>query len=123
MRKFIHNRSRLLPEPCYHSERFPRPATLSSESIMRLFSHLRARVFLIAPILLCVLLSTAHAQQPQTETTPAADDVIRINSELIQTDVMVFDRQGRFVDGLKPEQFELRVDGKPVQVSFFERVT
>jgi len=36
---------------------------------------------------------------------------------------MVFDRQGRFVDGLKPEQFELRVDGKPVQVSFFERVT
>ena len=36
---------------------------------------------------------------------------------------MVFNRQGRFVDGLKPEQFELRVDGKPVQVSFFERVT
>jgi len=36
---------------------------------------------------------------------------------------MVFNRQGRFVDGLKPEQFELRVDGKPMQVSFFERVT
>ncbi len=35
---------------------------------------------------------------------------------------MVFDKQGRFVEGLKPEQFELKVDGKPVQLSFFERV-
>ena len=35
---------------------------------------------------------------------------------------MVFDKQGRFVDGLKPEQFQLFVDGKPQSVSFFERV-
>jgi VWFA-related protein len=50
-------------------------------------------------------------------------DVIRINTELIQTGVMVFDKRGRFVDGLKPEQFELRVDGKLVQFSSFDRVT
>ncbi|MDQ3133336.1 MAG: VWA domain-containing protein, partial [Acidobacteriota bacterium] len=43
--------------------------------------------------------------------------------ELIQTDVMVFDNQGRFVSGLKPEQFLLRVDGQPQQILFFERVT
>lgn len=123
MRKFIHNHSHLPPEPCYHSGRFPQPATLSCESIMPLFSHPRARAILIASSFLCVLLSTARAQQSQSETPPQTDDVVRINTELIQTDVMVFDRQGRFVDGLKPEQFELRVDGKPVQVSFFERVT
>lgn len=35
---------------------------------------------------------------------------------------MVFDKQGRFVDGLRPEQFELRVDGKPQAISFFDRV-
>lgn len=58
-------------------------------------------------------------QEPQDE--PA--DVIRINTELIQTGVMVFDKRGRFVDGLKPEQFELRVDGKLVQFSSFDRVT
>jgi VWFA-related protein len=92
---------------------------------MPLFSHLRARAVLTISSLLClcVSLSTTRAQQPQNESTQATDDVVRINTELIQTDVMVFDRQGRFVDGLKPEQFELRVDGKPVQVSFFERVT
>lgn len=47
---------------------------------------------------------------------------MRISTELVQTDVMVFDGSGKFVDGLKPEQFELRVDGKPQQVVFFERV-
>lgn len=59
------------------------------------------------------------AQERQDE--PA--DVVRINTELIQTGVMVFDKRGHFVDGLKPEQFELRVDGKLVQFSSFDRVT
>ncbi|MDX6694081.1 MAG: hypothetical protein QOF02_1684 [Blastocatellia bacterium] len=61
---------------------------------------------------------------PSTTTTPQqdTDDVIRINTELVQTDVMVFDKGGRFVDNLPREQFEVRVDGKPVPVSFFERV-
>lgn len=47
---------------------------------------------------------------------------MKINTELVQTDVMVFDKNGHFVDGLKPEQFELRVDGKPQPLLFFERV-
>jgi VWFA-related protein len=50
-------------------------------------------------------------------------DVIRVNTDLVQTGVMVFDKRGKFVDGLRPEQFELRVDGKPVAFSFFDRVT
>jgi VWFA-related protein len=41
---------------------------------------------------------------------------------LVQASVTVLDKQGRFVDGLKREQFELRVDGKPQPISFFERV-
>jgi VWFA-related protein len=36
---------------------------------------------------------------------------------------MVFDKQGRFVEGLRPEQFELTLDGKAQSISFFERVT
>jgi VWFA-related protein len=35
---------------------------------------------------------------------------------------MVFDKAGKFVEGLKPEQFELRVDGKLQSVSFFDRI-
>lgn len=49
--------------------------------------------------------------------------MLRINTELVQTDVMVFDKQGRFVEGLQPEQFELQVNGKRMPISFFERVT
>jgi VWFA-related protein len=35
---------------------------------------------------------------------------------------MVFDKSGKFVEGLKPEQFELKVDGRAQTVSFFESV-
>ena len=71
------------------------------------------------------LLAPARAQQPDAPApTTVRDDeeVVRISTELVQTDVMVFDGSGKFVDGLKPEQFELRVDGKPQQVVFFERI-
>ncbi|HEV2707356.1 MAG TPA: VWA domain-containing protein [Pyrinomonadaceae bacterium] len=71
------------------------------------------------------VVALAQGQQPTPENVPPAqeDEVIQITSELIQTGVMVFDKQGRFVDKLKVEDFELRVDGKPVPVSFFERIT
>jgi len=49
-------------------------------------------------------------------------DVVRVNTSLVQTDVMVFDKQGAFVDGLRREQFALKVDGKPSDIAFFERV-
>lgn len=49
-------------------------------------------------------------------------DVVRINTELVQTDVTVLDKKGRFVEGLSLEQFELTLDGKPQPISFFERV-
>jgi VWFA-related protein len=51
-----------------------------------------------------------------------SDDVLRINTELVQTDVMVFDRRGQFVDGLKPEQFVLTLNGQAKNISIFERV-
>ncbi len=77
-------------------------------------------------VLLCslALVPLAHAQKPETiQAPPEANEVVRITTELVQTDVMVFDQQGRFVEGLQPEQFDLRVDGKAVPISFFERVT
>ena len=49
-------------------------------------------------------------------------DVVRINTELVQTGVAVVDKQGQFVDGLKKEDFELRVDGRVVPISFFENI-
>jgi VWFA-related protein len=58
-------------------------------------------------------------QQP---TAPQNQDVIRTNTELVQTGVTVVDSHGNFVNGLKQEQFELIVEGKPQTISFFEEV-
>jgi VWFA-related protein len=74
-------------------------------------------------VLLCLLFYSAPGQQPsQTPAAEKDDDVIRINTDLVQTDVVVLDRQGRFVDGLQRDQFELRVDTQPQTISFFERI-
>jgi len=62
--------------------------------------------------------------QAQNPSKPEQnDDVIRVNTELVQTDVMVFDKKGHFVEGLTPEQFKLSLDGQARSVSIFERVT
>ena len=50
-------------------------------------------------------------------------EVVRVYTELVQTDVSVFDKQGNFVDKLRKEDFELRIDGKARPIEFFERVT
>ncbi|MGI9067936.1 MAG: VWA domain-containing protein [Pyrinomonadaceae bacterium] len=87
----------------------------------------RLRLIRLAKIsgLVCVLScpqgflgQTIEQSKPQDQS-----EVLRVYTELVQTDVMVFDKQGRFVPGLKREDFELRIDGKPKAIEFFEKVT
>ncbi len=61
--------------------------------------------------------------EPKPPTAKAADDVIRVFTELVQTDVMVFDKQGKFVNGLTRDNFELRVDGKIKPLQSFDLIT
>lgn len=72
-------------------------------------------LFLLLACCLVACLSSVSGQEQ-------GDEVVRVNTDLVQTDVMVFDKQGRFVDGLKREQFELMIDGKAQPISFFEQV-
>ena len=89
---------------------------------MKLLTNSRA-LLLVAVCLLIFSSTTTSGQQNERQTSPVQnDDVIRIKSELVQTGVMVFDKQGRFVDGLRREQFELSVGGKPQPITFFEQV-
>jgi len=76
-------------------------------------------------VLLAALFSPPAGSAQTTPQKPAdtQPDVIRVNTELVQTDVTVFDKQGHFVDGLRSEQFALKIDNKPAAISFFERVT
>ncbi len=70
---------------------------------------------------LLTLVPSARAQR-QNQTPQAQDDVVRVKTELVQTDVTVVDKRGRVVTGLKPDQFELRVDSRPQPLAFFEEV-
>jgi VWFA-related protein len=69
----------------------------------------------------CWLCAAPGAAQEQGSANQKPD-VVRVNTALVQTDVMVFNKQGGFVDGLKRDQFVLKVDGKPRDISFFERI-
>jgi VWFA-related protein len=78
-------------------------------------------------VIRCAILSLlfavcARGVAAQTRPESQDDEVIRVNAELVQTDVTVVDKRGRFIADLKPEQFELKVDGRAVPLSFFERV-
>src|SRR6185436_21079974 len=86
---------------------------------MRLMRLARtATIFVLTSVLVCTPLLAQTPERRQDQT-----DVLRVFTELVQTDVMVFDKQGRFVDGLKKEDFELRIDGQLKPIDFFERVT
>jgi VWFA-related protein len=85
---------------------------------MRVFRLLYLNLLLIA------LLSTQPiVGQVRTPTPPREqDDVVRVSTELVQTDITVVDKRGRFVGGLNAGDFELRVDSKVQPLSFFEEV-
>lgn len=78
----------------------------------------RSRRFVSTVIAVAIIATGTVGQTPQDP-----DDVIRISTELVQTGVVVLDKQGKFVPGLKAEQFVLKVEGKPVTPAFFEQVT
>ena len=72
---------------------------------------------------LCCLLTCARAQEQQPTPKPTPDDVVHVNADLVQTDVVVLNKERHFVDGLKRNDFILSMDGRPIPIAFFERVT
>jgi len=71
---------------------------------------MKSCLFVLLVAMCCTVVS---AQDP---------DVVRTNTELVQSRITVLDKKGHFVEGLTREQFSLLVDGKPRPVAFFERV-
>ena len=97
------------------------------ENMRLTFSRIRITWTVFARLIVVLFAfqaSAALGQQPSQGSRPPEkiDDVISINTELVQTDVQVFDKSGRLIDGLEQDQFELRVDGKAQKLEFFERI-
>src|ERR1044072_1169349 len=84
---------------------------------------MRSRHLLWLPLLFLLITWSGIQGQTPTPTPKPQDDVVRVYTELVQTDVMVFDKQGKFVNGLTADNFELRIDGKPRPIQAFEQIT
>jgi VWFA-related protein len=62
------------------------------------------------------------ASAPATNQSPAPPVVFSVSTTLVQTDAVVTDGRGRQVTGLKPEDFEVLLDGKPQLISNFSYI-
>jgi VWFA-related protein len=101
------------------------------------FSIIKTRKFVaLISLPLCLLVyllvgsPVGHVQtsvevprETKSQGSQDQSDVLRVYTELVQTDVMVFDKDRRFVNGLKSSDFELRIDGTPKPIEFFEKIT
>ncbi len=66
-------------------------------------------------ILLLPLLAAIAPVYAQTEDS----ETIRVETSLVSVPVVVSDRQGRYLPGLKREEFAVWSDGKPREIAFF----
>ncbi|MGH9933055.1 MAG: hypothetical protein ACREA9_28055, partial [Pyrinomonadaceae bacterium] len=80
------------------------------------------RSVIFAFVLLAETLTAFAQDKPRSKSAEELDEVVRVNTVLVQTDVMVFDEQGRFVNGLRREDFALRIDAQEKPISFFDHV-
>ena len=71
---------------------------------------------------LALSLSAFAQNSSPARPSPTPDDVVRVETNLAQTDVIVLDKRGQVVRGLKPSDFELRVDEKIQPVTTFDEV-
>src|SRR5258705_20864 len=70
--------------------------------------------------------SKAKPLPPQAAPTPPEQqdiDVVRVNTNLVQIDVIATDSQGRQVNDLKPDDFEIIEEGRTVHLAFFSYVS
>src|SRR4029079_18306572 len=71
---------------------------------------------------LALSLATFAQNSRPAKPSPSPDEVIRVETNLAQTDVIVVDKKGQVVSGLKPSEFELRVDEKIQPITSFDEV-
>jgi VWFA-related protein len=73
--------------------------------------------FLLA---ICAPTPSQEPAKPKPSPVPLNEgDVIRINTNVVQVDASVVDKNGKFVTDLKAEDFEITEEGKKVMLQYF----
>jgi VWFA-related protein len=69
------------------------------------------------------LLAPIAAQEPPKQDPTKQGDIVRIDTNLVQLDVVVTDKNGKQVTDLKPEDFEISEDGKKRVITHFSYIS
>jgi VWFA-related protein len=91
----------------------------SNKNIIKIFTLF---ILLSASFFISFGQETKPMATPEVVNETVDNEVLKIDTNLIQTGVTVLDKKGKFVEKLNQEDFELKVDGKPIKLSFFESV-
>src|SRR5438093_1258331 len=82
----------------------------------------------LRPSVIFIPTARAESSRPRTAPSPTPTsktsdepDVVKVESTLVPIPVSVIDAQGRAVTNLKLEDFELKIDGQPAQISQVSR--
>ena len=76
----------------------------------------------LARELLSVTLAVLLASVTPAQTPPKTqdDDVVKVKSNLVNIDVIVKDKKGKYVSDLKAEDFTITENGQPQKLEFFD---
>src|SRR5438132_1295164 len=78
-------------------------------------------VVILISIVSLITMATGQTQQ-RHPPEGAPEDIVRITTELVQTDVVVTDKNDQIIPDLKLEDFELYEKGKRQDIKFLEFV-
>lgn len=83
------------------------------------------KLFLLSLSFLLFFTVSSFSQTPQPNATPPPEideEVVKISTNLVQLDVVVTDDKGNQVTDLKPEDFEIFINGKKQDISNFSYI-
>src|SRR6185436_11930785 len=72
-------------------------------------------------LILIQAVATQTPQKPQTEIAP--DDIVRITTSLVQTDIVIVDKDDHVIPDIKLDEIKVTDNGKRQDVKFLEFVT
>lgn len=68
---------------------------------------------------LAFTLSLCTAAIPQSQSKPDQEDVVRVETNLVQVRAVVTDKSGKLIDNLKQDDFEVLENGRPQAIGFW----
>lgn len=78
-----------------------------------------ARILGLGLVAALILVGASSSYEPASRAQDQDDDVIRVNTELVVVNATVIDKSGKFVSGLKPNEFHLFEDGVEQKMASF----